>query len=133
MSTEKYKTGNRLDISIHRNNNNLDISNYRKPTATDNTIQHSYNHPYEHKIAAFTYYTHRWLTLSITEEFRYEEWNATLTIANNNGYSINIIHNLKTRLIAKKQKQQQNLTTISHDKKWVKFTYLSTTKWQTDY
>jgi len=40
----------------------------------------------------------------------------------NNGYPINTINRLKT----KKQKQQY-LTTISHNKKWVTFTYFSPT------
>jgi hypothetical protein len=63
MSTEENKTVNYLDISIHRNNNKTDLSIYRKPTDTDTTIQLTSNHPYEHKIAAFTYFTHGMLTL----------------------------------------------------------------------
>ena len=38
MSTEENNTISYLDISIHRNNNNMDISIYRKPTCTDTTI-----------------------------------------------------------------------------------------------
>jgi len=105
MSTEENNIINYLDISIRRNNNNIDI---RKPTATDTTIQLSSNHPYEHKIAAFTYNIHRMITLPITEESKQEEWNAILSIAKNSGYPINTIKNLKTMLIAKKQKEQQN-------------------------
>jgi len=54
------------------------------------------------------------IPLPITEESKQEEWKAILAIARKNGYPINTINNLKTRLIPKKQKQ--NLTTISHDK-----------------
>jgi len=71
MSTEENNTINYLDISVHRNNNNnnnIDISIYRKPTSTDTTIHLSSNHPYEHKIAAFTYYIHRMITLPIIED-----------------------------------------------------------------
>ena len=49
ITTEENNTINYLDITIHRNNNNIDISIYRKPTGTDTTIQFSSNHPYEHK------------------------------------------------------------------------------------
>ena len=126
MSTEKNNTINYLDISICRNNN-IDISIYRKSTSTDTTIQLSSNHPYGHEIAAFTYYTriHRMIPLPITKKSKQEEWKAILARAKNNGYPLNTINNLKTRLIAKKQKQQQNLTKISDDKKGVTFTYFS--------
>jgi len=65
------------------------------------------------------------ITLPITEKSKQEEWKAILTIAKNNGYLINTINRLITKLMAKKQKQQQYLTTISHNKKWVTFTYFS--------
>ena len=67
MSTEENNT-NYLDISIHRNNNNIDLNIYRKPTSTNTTIQFSSNYLYEHKIAAFRYYIHRMVTLPITEK-----------------------------------------------------------------
>jgi len=38
MSTEESNTINYLDITIHRNNNNMDISIYRKTTGTATTI-----------------------------------------------------------------------------------------------
>jgi hypothetical protein len=72
MSAEENNTINYLDISIHRNNN-MDINIYRKPTCTDTAIQFSSNYPYEHKIAAFTYYIHRMITLPITEKSKEEE------------------------------------------------------------
>ena len=65
MSNEENNIMNYLDITIHRNNNNIDISIYRKPTGTDTTTQFSSNHLYEHKIAALKYYIHRMLTLPI--------------------------------------------------------------------
>jgi hypothetical protein len=37
-STEENNKINCLDIAIHRNNNNIDIIIYRKPTGTDTTI-----------------------------------------------------------------------------------------------
>jgi len=121
MSTEENNTINYLDISIHRNNDNMDISIYRKLTCTDTTIQFSSNHPYEHKIAAFRYYIYRMITLPITEKSKQEEWKTVLTIAKNNGYPVNTINNLKTKLIEHKQYPM----TIPHNKKWVTFTHSS--------
>jgi len=70
-----------LDITIHRNNNYIDISIHRKPTGTDTTIQFSWTHPYEHKIAAFKYYIHRMLTIPIMEETKQEKWKTIITMA----------------------------------------------------
>ena len=106
MSTEENNTINYLDITIHRNNNNIDISVYRKCTGTDTTIQFSSNHPYEHKIATFKYYIHRMLTLPITKESKQEEWKAIITMAKNNGYPIGIINVLRTKLMSRKHQQQ---------------------------
>jgi len=80
MSTEENNT-NYLDLSIHINNDNIGASIYRKPTYHDTTIQFSSNHPYEHKITAFAYYTHRMTTLPVTEKSKQEKWKAILTIA----------------------------------------------------
>jgi len=68
MSTEENNTINYLDISVHRNNNSMDIIIYRKHTCTDSTIQFSSNHPYEYKIAGFRYYKHRMIKLPIAEK-----------------------------------------------------------------
>ena len=46
------------------------------------------------------------ITLSITEKSKQEKWKTILTIAKNNGYSVNTINNLKTKLTVKKQKHQ---------------------------
>jgi len=102
MSTEENNTINYLDITVHRNNNNIDISIYRKPTGTDTTIQFSTNHSNEHKIAAFRYYIHRMLTLPITEESKQEEWKTIITMAKKNGYPIGIVNDLRTKLVSRK-------------------------------
>ena len=108
MSTEENNIMNYLDITIHRNNNNIDISIYRKPTGTDTTTQFSSNHPYEHKIAAFKYYIHRMLTLPVTEESKQKESKAIITMAKKNGYPIGIINDLRTKLTSRKQQQLEN-------------------------
>jgi len=66
MSIEENDTINYLDLSIHRNNDHIEISIYRKPTCTDTIIHFSSDHPYEYKIAAFIYYIHSTITLPIT-------------------------------------------------------------------
>jgi len=47
---------NFLDILIIRKKNELTINTYRKPTATDSTINYMSKHPMEQKIAAYRYY-----------------------------------------------------------------------------
>jgi hypothetical protein len=44
---------NFLDLLIIRNNSNLEIDIYRKPTTTNTTINYTSNHPNEHKTAAY--------------------------------------------------------------------------------
>ena len=119
MSSEENNIINYSNITIHRNNNNIDISIYRKPTGTDITIQFSSNHPYEHKIAAFNYY------LPITEESKRVEWKTIITMAKNNGYPIGIINDLRTKLTSKKHQQHPPPpTTTTYNKiKWIIFNY----------
>jgi hypothetical protein len=107
MSTEESNTINHLDITIHRNNNNMDISIYRKTTCTDTTTQCSSNRPHGHKIATFRYYINGIITLPITEKSKKEKWKTILAIARNNGYPIRIINYLRKKLSTKKQKHQQ--------------------------
>ena len=128
LTTEENNIINYLDLTICRNNSNIELGIYRKPTSTDTTIHFTSNHPYEHKLAAFNHYINRMLTLPITKQSQQQEWKAILTIARNNGFPTHIIHNLKKKLEAKKQNQQQQepLTpTVQHHKKWVAFTYHS--------
>jgi hypothetical protein len=46
---------NYLDITIHRQQNNIKISVYRKPTYTDIIISFTSNHPTQHKYAAIKF------------------------------------------------------------------------------
>jgi hypothetical protein len=60
------------------------------------------------------------LTLPITKQAKQQEWKIILAIAQNNGFPLQIIHNLKKKLMAKKQKLPTTTT-----KKWVTFSYHS--------
>ena len=73
LSTEENFI-NYLDLSIYRNNSNIELGIHRKPTNTDTTIHFSSNHPYEHKLAAFNYYIKRMLTLPVTKQSKQQEW-----------------------------------------------------------
>ncbi|MEX5543832.1 hypothetical protein, partial [Pseudomonas poae] len=52
---------NFLDISIGKKDGFHTFSIYRKPTATDQTIHASSNHPMNHKLAAFNSLVHQLL------------------------------------------------------------------------
>jgi len=90
MTTQDNNKIHYLNLTLQRNNNNIELSIYRKPIDTDTTIHFQTNHPHEQKIAAFRYYIiyiiYRMYTLSITEKARKEEWNTIVTMAINNGY-----------------------------------------------
>jgi hypothetical protein len=45
------------------------------------------------------------LTLPVTKQSKQQEWEVVLTIAQNNGFPMHIIHDLEEKLI-KKQKQK---------------------------
>ena len=60
------------------------------------------------------------LTLPITKQDKEQEWKIILAAAQNNGFPLQIIHNLKKKLVAKKQKLPTTTT-----KKWVTFSYHS--------
>jgi len=102
MTTEDNNKIHYLDLTLQRNNNNIELSIYRKPTDMDTTIHFQSNHPHEQKIAAFRYYINRMYTLPITEKARKEEWNTIVTMAINNGYPKNIIYNPRKKLTNRK-------------------------------
>jgi len=66
------------------------------------------------------------LTLPITKQDKRQEWKIILAIAQNNGFTLYIIHNLKKKLNAKKQ--TQSLQPQQHNKpkkKMLTFSYHS--------
>jgi len=81
ITEETNNTINYLDMTINRNVNGMEISVYRKPTSTNVTIQHTSNHPQDHKYAAYRYYINRMITLPNTERARIQEWKYILSTA----------------------------------------------------
>ena len=63
-----------MDLTISRRDDNLELSIYRNPIETGTVIHNNSDHPYEQKMAAFTYYINRLLTLPITEASKRSEW-----------------------------------------------------------
>ena len=63
LTEDENNNINYLDLSIHRNNNNLQLGIYRKPTQTDTTIHFTSNDPLEHKLAAYKFYINRMLAI----------------------------------------------------------------------
>jgi len=55
------------------------------------------------------------ITLPITEQAKQQEWNLILTIARNKGFPLQIIHNLKNKLMLKLQ--QTKVTTTQKQRK----------------
>jgi hypothetical protein len=95
---------------------------YRKPTATDITINKNYCHPKEHKPAAYRSCIHRLRDLPISETNRQHELNTILNIALNNGYKTQGIMQIYNKPI--NQYNTSNYTSnIDRDHKWITFTY----------
>jgi hypothetical protein len=62
------------------------------------------------------------ITLLITEQAKQQELNTIRTIAENNGFPLNIIHNIKNKVIIKTQKNPHKHI---KRKKWITFIYHS--------
>ena len=102
---EVNKSINYLDLIISRNINKIELSVYRNPTNANITIQYTSNHPWDHKRAAFTHYINRELTLPVTEQARTQEWENIFNKAQQNGFPIKVIQNLKEKEITKQNKR----------------------------
>jgi hypothetical protein len=62
------------------------------------------------------------LPTPVTEQARQQKWKTICTIARNNGFWLQIIHNWKNKLILKTQKTDYTLKQTQR-KKWITFTY----------
>ena len=74
-SEEENNNINYLDFSIHRNCNNLNLGICRKPKQNYTIVHFTSNHSLEHKLAAFTLYINRMITVQITEKTKQQERN----------------------------------------------------------
>jgi len=92
-----------LDLLLTRHKNQIKIDIYRKPTATDTTINFMSNHPTEHKMAAYCYLINRMTALPLSLEKRKTEWMRIHDIANNNKFPKHIITRLEKQIQTKIQ------------------------------
>jgi hypothetical protein len=127
ITEETNNSINYLDMAINRNKNGMAISIYRKPTSTNATIQHTSNHPQDHKYAAYKYCINRMITLPNTERARIQERKYILNIARHNGFPTNKIIDMekKERDKNKDKRTKTNDTQEKQVQKWVTFTYHS--------
>jgi hypothetical protein len=105
ITEETNNSINYLDMTINRNINAIEISVYRKPTSTGITIQHTSNHPQDHKNAAYRYYINRTITLSNIERARTQERKYILSTAQHNGFPAYKIIDMEEKIARNKDKR----------------------------
>lgn len=90
-----------LDLLITINENKFEFEIYRKPSATDNIIPFSSNHPHTQKLAAFNSLFHRLFTIPLNKSCFDKEYNTIFQIAKNNGYPLQTITRIYQRHLNK--------------------------------
>jgi hypothetical protein len=89
----EHNTLNFLDTTIHKTQDGITISIYRKPTFTDAIIPYTSNHPPQHKYAAVRFLYNRLNTYQLqTEDYKQEE-NLIHNILHNNSFPITTRNN----------------------------------------
>jgi hypothetical protein len=107
LPEEANNTMQYLEGSIRRNDNNTELDIYRKPTYVDIMIRYTYNHPYDHKLAAFIFCINRMITKPITYQAISRKWHKILIMAQNNDFPKCIIHELKKKLTTKRHESHK--------------------------
>jgi hypothetical protein len=126
MTKEETSTISFLDLQIKRNQKQLMINIYRKPTTTDTTIHYKSNHPMEHKLlAAYRFLLNRLHQLPLTQENKRHEMNTIFQIAKKNDYPLVIINQLNKTIMNKKQNTTQDTIQTKRYDKWITFEYHS--------
>ena len=98
LETEINNTINYLDITIKRNNHNLQFSIFRKSTTSKLSINNNSCHPEQHKIANFRFLLHRLNTIPMSKKNYRIELNNILDIAEHNNYPMYKIHRLNRNI-----------------------------------
>jgi hypothetical protein len=73
-----------LDLSITRKPTSLELGIYRKPTTMDTSISFLSNHPLEHKLGAYRFFTNSMLSLPLNNIQRQKEWENIKQITHKN-------------------------------------------------
>ena len=83
------------------------------------------NHPRHHKMSGFHFFINRMLHILNSKQAVKQEWDRIITMAQNNGSPIHLIHELKNKIVTK----ENNIITIpreqNNSKKLIIFTYYS--------
>jgi hypothetical protein len=101
---EEHNSIDFLGLTITRQHKKLKIDIYRKPTATDTTINFLSNHPIEQKMAAYRYHLTRMHSLPLDPNKKQKEW-MTIQIAKNNNIPQQLLQKLNQRI---QEKTDQN-------------------------
>jgi hypothetical protein len=86
LEKEAERKINFLDITSHKESNNLSIEIYRKPTYTDSINLNDSCHPREHKLAAIRYLYNRMNNYQLPPDKIQKEVNLIQQIPHNNRY-----------------------------------------------
>jgi hypothetical protein len=76
-----------LDLNLIDNQGQLEMEVYRKPTATDITINSNSCHLKEQKLAAHKNWIHKLLTLPLNESNKKKELNTSINIGRKTSYT----------------------------------------------
>ncbi|KAK5648028.1 hypothetical protein RI129_002920 [Pyrocoelia pectoralis] len=83
-----------LDILLHRIDDKIEFSIYRKPSTTDSLIPIDSEHPFTHKLAGLNSLLRRLVSIPMSPNNFENEYNLIKQIGLNNGYPTHIIDNL---------------------------------------
>jgi hypothetical protein len=114
-----------LDVNLinKRGQLGMKILVYRKPTATDITINSNSCNPKEHKLGPYKNGIQRLFALPLNENNKKKELNTIINVALNNGYRKEDIIHIHNKL---KQRQNKPENNAKKEQKWVTFTYTYT-------
>jgi len=90
-----------LDLTITCRHTKLEVDIYRKPTATDTTINFLSNHPIEQEMAAFRFHITRMHSLPLNPEEKQREWVIIQSIAKNNNFPQHLLLKLNRQILHK--------------------------------
>jgi hypothetical protein len=108
METETNKKINFLDITIHKEGNNLPINIFRIPTAKDIIIPKVSCHPPEHKHAAIRKLLKRVIAYNLNTNNKKTEHDTIEHIPMNNGFETSIIKQLNKSTPKVNQNNKKN-------------------------
>ena len=124
LETEINNTINYLDITIKRNNQNLQFSIFRKSTTSKLSIHNNSCHPEQHKLTNFRFLLHRLNTIPMSKKNYRIELKNILDIAEHNNFPMYKIHRLNRNIKDKlNTKSITTLRSISEPRKYYKLSY----------